>query len=66
MDQVKTVRAQTRALPGKLADHLDLAASFEILPDYGVPVGRQQVAGVVRFSLAGDMNGVPPIAGAGA
>ena len=31
-----------------------------------VPVGRQQVAGVVRFSLAGDMNGVPPIAGAGA
>ena len=35
MDQVKTVRAQTRALPGKLADHLDLAASFEILPDYG-------------------------------
>lgn len=35
MDQVKTVRAQTRAFSGKLADHLDLASGFEILTDYG-------------------------------
>ena len=30
-----------------------------------VSVGRQQVAGVVRFSLTGDVDGVPPVARAG-
>ena len=30
-----------------------------------VPVGRQQVARVVRFSLTGDVDGVPPVARAG-
>ena len=30
-----------------------------------VPVGRQHIAGVVRFSLAGDVDGVPPVTATG-